>query len=83
MRMRAKVNCTYGSGGISKAIAVALRPDSHQAPKGIRMATEARGKQVVSMIELDGKIETLLATLDDLLACTSTAESVIQGGSFS
>ncbi len=83
MRMRAKVRCTYGSVGISNAIAIALRPDSHQAPKGIQVATEARGKQVVSMIELDGKIETLLATLDDLLACTSTAESVIQGGSFS
>jgi len=77
MRMRAKVSCTYGSGGISKAIAVALRPDSHQAPKGIRVATEARDTQVVSTIELDGRIETLLATLDDLLACTSTAESIL------
>ena len=77
MRMRSKVSCAYGSESISKAIAVALRPDSRQAPKGIRMVTEARGTQVVSTIELDGRIETLLATLDDLLACTSTAESVI------
>lgn len=77
MRMRAKVSCTYGSESISKAIAVALMPDSHQAPKGIRVKTEARGTRVVSTIELDGKIETLLATLDDLLACTSTAEGVI------
>jgi len=75
--MRAKVSCTYGSESISKAIAVALMPDSHQAPKGIRVKTEARGTRVVSTIELDGKIETLLATLDDLLACTSTAEGVI------
>ncbi len=77
MRMRAEVSCTYGSRGISKAIAVALRPDSHQAPKGILVVTDARGTQVVSTIELDGKIETLLATLDDLLACTSTAESIL------
>ena len=77
MRMRAKVSCTYGSESISKAIAVALMPDSHQAPKGIRVKTKARGTRVVSKIELDGKIETLLATLDDLLACTSTAEGVI------
>jgi len=75
--MRAKVSCTYGSESISKAIAVALMPDSHQAPKGIRVKTKARGTRVVSKIELDGKIETLLATLDDLLACTSTAEGVI------
>ncbi|KUO39056.1 MAG: KEOPS complex subunit Pcc1 [Candidatus Hadarchaeaceae archaeon] len=77
MLMRAKVSCTYGRESISNAIAVALIPDSHQAPKGIQVATDARGTRVVSTIKLDGKIETLLATLDDLLACTSTAESIL------
>ena len=75
--MQAKVACTYGSEDVSKAIAAALRPDSLQAPKGIRVVTKARGAQVVSTIELDGRMETLLATLDDLLACTSIAEGVL------
>lgn len=77
MRMRALVVCAYENEDISKAIADALRPDNLRAPKGIRIITRARGKRVVSEVELEGKIETLLATLDDLLACTSTAESVL------
>jgi hypothetical protein len=75
--MRAEVVCTYGSEDASKAIAIALQPDSLQAPKGIQVVTKARGTQVISTIELDGRMETLLATLDDLLACTSTAEGML------
>jgi len=75
--MRAKVVCTYGESGVAKAVAAALRPDNLQAPKGVRVVTNARGVQVVSTIELDGRMETLLATLDDLLACSSAAEGVL------
>ena len=77
MRMRARVVCAYESEDISKAIADALRPDSLRTPRGIKVITRARGERVVSIVELEGKIETLLATLDDLLACTSTAEGVL------
>jgi hypothetical protein len=31
----------------------------------------------VSVVELEGRAETLLATLDDLLACTLTAENML------
>lgn len=75
--MSAKIACIYESEAVSRAIAAALRPDSLQAPKDIKVTTGARGRQVVSTIELDGKVETLIATLDDLLACTSTAEGVL------
>ncbi len=77
MRMRARVVCGYESEDVAKAIADALRPDNLRTPKGIRVITRARGKRAVSEVKLEGKIETLLATLDDLLACTSTAESVL------
>jgi hypothetical protein len=46
-------------------------------PKGLRVKTKTYGKKVVSTIELDGKIETLLATVDDLLACTQAAETLL------
>ena len=77
MRMRAEVTCVYGGERVPKAVAAALGPDNLLIPEGLRISTKARGKRVVSVIELDGKIETLLATLDDLLACTAAAESVI------
>lgn len=77
MEMRAKVICEYENNSISRAIAEALKPDNILAPQGIKTATAARGRRVVTTVEMDGKIETLLATLDDLLSCTSTAESVL------
>lgn len=77
MKMKAKIVCTYESGSTSKAIAAALRPDNIQVPRGIRVVTLARGGQVITEVEMDGRIETFLATLEDLLSCTSTAESVL------
>jgi hypothetical protein len=77
MKMNAKVVCEYESAPIAEAIAKALQPDNLQAPRGIEITTVARGRQVITSVKIDGKIETLLATLDDLLSCTCTAENVI------
>jgi hypothetical protein len=75
--MRANVKCVYDQESFALAVASALRPDNFQAPSGIQITTVRRGKQVVTNIVMDGKIETFLATLDDLLSCTSTAESML------
>jgi hypothetical protein len=77
MKMRASVICKYESNSVSKAIAAALRPDNLRAPRSIKISTRAHGGKVLTTLEMDGRMETLLATLDDLLACTSTAESVL------
>jgi len=77
MKMRAKIVCIYENDSAPRAIAAALSPDNIQVPKGIRVVTLARGRQVITEVEMDGRIETLLATLEDLLSCTSTAESVL------
>lgn len=77
MKMRARVICTYDGSSVSQAIAAALGPDNLQAPKSVKVNTVARGRQVVTTIGVEGRIETLLATLEDLLSCTSTAESVL------
>lgn len=77
MRMYARVICVYDKDSASRAIAAALRPDNLRVPAGMRVSTSQRGKRVITTLELDGRIETLLATLDDLLFCTSTAEGVL------
>ena len=77
MKMRADVVLTYGDERLSKAVARALGPDNLKLPEGLSVSTRAEGKKVVSEIELEGRIETLLATLDDLLACTLAAEIVL------
>lgn len=77
MKLRAEIVCTYGNERVPKAVAAALGPENLQAPEGLQVSTKVRGGRVVSAVELDGRIETLLATLDDLLACTLTAESIL------
>ena len=77
MKMRAGVTCRYAETSSARAVAAALSPDNLRVPKGILISTKARGARVVTEVRLDGRIETLLATLEDLLACTSTAESVL------
>lgn len=77
MKMRAKVVCSYEKQDVAKAIAAAIQPDNLQAPKGVRVKTRMDDARVITSVEFDGRIETLLATLDDLLACISTAQSVL------
>jgi len=80
MRLRAEILCVYESERVARAIAEALTPDNLDLPAGLSVKTEAVGKSVQSKITLDGKIETLLNTLDDLLSCTQIAESAIEEG---
>lgn len=77
MLMRATVKCPYKNRRFARAIAKALQPDNLRVPEDIKLTTRARGKEVRTVIEIEGRIETLIATLDDLLACAVAAESVI------
>ena len=77
MKMRANVVCGYKKREAAKAIAAAIQPDNLQAPKGVQVRTSVNNTRVATLVELDGRIETLLATLDDLLACISTAEDML------
>ncbi|KUO42783.1 MAG: hypothetical protein APU95_06290 [Hadesarchaea archaeon YNP_N21] len=77
MRMRALITCEYSSASVAKAISSALTPDNLPLPKGIKLTTLSLGKKVISKIEVEGRVETFLGTIDDLLSCTSVAESVI------
>ena len=75
--MSAEVVCTYESSRVSKTVAKALEPDNLKLPDGLVVSTKVGDKKVTSVVELDGRMETLLATLDDLLSCTLTAEILL------
>lgn len=77
MRMSARIVCEYGSSRVARAVAKALEPDNLRLPDGLSVSTVASGKKVVSSVNLDGRMETLLATIDDLLACAITAEAML------
>ena len=77
MKMHAEVSGGYRNSRTAKTVARALEPDNLKLFIGLAVSTRATGNRVVTTIELDGRMETLLATLDDLLACTITAESLL------
>ncbi|HDI13056.1 MAG TPA: hypothetical protein ENF64_02955 [Hadesarchaea archaeon] len=77
MRMHAKITCTYADEQVCKAVVAALVPDNLRVPRGLRVSTIRDGKRAVTEVQLDGRVETLLATIDDVLACTLAAESML------
>lgn len=77
MKMEAKVSCLYEDELISKAISQSVEPDNIDSPEGVSIKTYRDGGKVITEVELDDRIETLIATLEDLLSCVSTAEKVI------
>lgn len=77
MEIEAEICCEYEKESISNAIASSLEPDNLASPENVEVETHRRGRDVRSKIKVDGEIETLLATMDDLLSCTSTAEKMV------
>lgn len=77
MELSAEVSCEYKSEDLAEAIASSVEPDNLDSPEGVEVTTQRKGRLVKSKIRLDGEIETLLATMDDLLSCISTAEKVL------
>jgi len=76
--LEATVTLEYGDAKIADAIVNAVSPDNFKAPAGLFIKTVRQGSCVLTEIETEGKLATLIATLDDLLFCVSTAEKTLQ-----
>lgn len=72
--MEAEIILEYENEEVASAIANAVSPDNFRTPKGLTVSTTYKGLNVVTKVECDGKLETLISTLDDLLFCVSVAE---------
>ena len=75
--MQATITLEYDDKETAVAIANAVSPDNFKTPVGLTVKTELQGKRVVTEIELEGKIATFIATIDDLLESVSTAEKTL------
>jgi len=80
LRIKAEIRCEYSSAKEARSIAESLKPDNAKVPPKMKIRTRRLGKFVISEIEMDGSIETLLSTLDDMLACAGAAEDVLKNG---
>ena len=72
--MEAKIKLSYKNEREAEAVAKAVSPDNVEVPPGLFVKTVRRGPKVFTTIECQTKLQTLIATIDDLLSCVSVAE---------
>lgn len=76
--MEAEIILEYDDVKTAEAVAKAVSPDNFKTPRGLSIKTTWKKKKVFTRIECEGKLATFIATIDDLLFCTSTAEKTLQ-----
>ncbi|HEX9196903.1 MAG TPA: KEOPS complex subunit Pcc1 [Candidatus Bathyarchaeia archaeon] len=64
------------SRAMSKSIVKSLEPDNAEM-KGLNILTRAAANYVTFSIVFDGRIETFISTLDDLLRCVQAADATL------
>ena len=72
--MEAEIKLSYKNEREAEAVAKAVSPDNVEVPPGLFVKTVRRGPKVFTTVECQTKLQTFIATLDDLLSCVSVAE---------
>ena len=76
--MEARLRFKYHDEKIAKAVSKAIRPDNLKTPDFMIINTFYVGDNVIIKILYSKRIETLLATVDDLLLCVNAIEECIE-----
>jgi len=76
--LEAEIRLSYGSEREAEAVARAVSPDNVEVPSGLYVETVRSGSEVHTIIECQTRLATLIATIDDLLACVSVAEKAFK-----
>ena len=76
--MEAEIRLSYKNEREAEAVAKAVSPDNVEVPQGLHIKTSRSGSEVYTKIECQTRLQTLIATLDDLLACVSVAEKTFK-----
>ena len=72
--MEAEIRLSYQNEREAEAVAKAVSPDNVEVPLGLYVETVRKGSDVLTKVECQTRLPTLIATIDDLLACVSVAE---------
>lgn len=76
--MEAEIKISYKSKRGAKAVAQAVSPDNVKVPNGLFIKTKQIGSKVLTQIRCELKLQTFIATIDDLLCCIATAEKTFR-----
>jgi len=75
--LKAEISITYKNTKEAEAVAKAVSPDNVKVPPGLSVKTFRRKNEVLTHIECRTRLQTFIATIDDLLACVSVAEKAL------
>jgi tRNA threonylcarbamoyladenosine modification (KEOPS) complex Pcc1 subunit len=75
--LEVKIALKYKTPLEAEAVANAVSPDNLKAPQGLSVETTRRGNKVINKIQCETKLQTFMATIDDLLSAVSVAERVL------
>jgi hypothetical protein len=76
-RLQAEIALSYKSIKEAEAVAQAVSPDNVKVPPGLFIKTTKQGKKVLTQITCETRLETFMATIDDLLSAVSVAERAV------
>jgi len=72
--MEAEIVLSYRNEQEAEAVADAVSPDNFKVPRGLFIKTTHKGVKVLTIVRCDLRLQTFIATVDDLLSCASVAE---------
>ncbi|UCE44457.1 MAG: hypothetical protein JSV57_02985 [Candidatus Bathyarchaeota archaeon] len=72
--MEAELTLSYEDEREAEAVVKAVSPDNLGVSSGLLIETFRRGREVLTLVRCEMRLETFLATIDDLLRCISVAE---------
>lgn len=75
--MEARIALSYKTMREAEAIANAVSPDNVKVPQGLFIKTMRRGKKVFTNVKCETRLQTFVATIDDLLSAVSVAERTL------
>jgi tRNA threonylcarbamoyladenosine modification (KEOPS) complex Pcc1 subunit len=75
--LEAKIVLSYKTLREAEAVANAVSPDNVKFPEGLSVKTMRQGKIVLTNIECKSRLQTFVATIDDLLSAVSVAERTL------
>ena len=76
--MEAEIRLSYQNELEAESVSKAISPDNIKVPQGLFIETQRQGSEVYTKIICQNRIATLIATIDDLLACVSVAEKAFK-----
>jgi len=75
--LEAKIALSYKTMREAEAIAKAVSPDNVKVPQGLFIKTMRRRKKVFTNVKCETRLQTFVATIDDLLSAVSVAERTL------